>query len=215
MDWYPGHHDSGRNIQLIKMTTTIDIIRHGEPVGGRRYRGYSVDDPLTKTGWSQMRAAIPKKPYWQHIISSPLKRCLEFSQVLANELQIDYSVEDNIKEIGFGEWEGKTPGEILAEDSEALNHFYQDPVHNRPAGAEPLESFSQRVWQAYQGIIENHRGKSVLVVAHAGVARAIIANILNMSLEDVYSRLKIEYGGVISTSVDHGLPPKLLIQGPL
>ena len=196
------------------MTTYIDVIRHGEPVGGRRYRGFSVDDPLTEKGWEQMRAAVPETPKWQHIISSPLKRCLAFSQELANDLQIEYSVEDNVKEIGFGAWEGKTPEEILAQDSEALNHFYQDPVNNRPEGAEPLDSFSERVWEAYTKIIEEHQDKHVLIVAHAGVARAITANILKMSLDDVYSRLKIEYGAVICSAIDEGLPPKLLIQGP-
>lgn len=196
------------------MTTYIDIIRHGEPVGGRRYRGYNVDDPLTEKGWTQMRAAVPNTPQWQHIVSSPLKRCLEFSQELANDLQISFSINDNMKEIGFGDWEGKTPEDILAEDSEALNHFYKDPVNHRPKGAEPLNSFSQRVWAAYQSILEQHQGKHVLVVAHAGVARAITANILKMSLDDVYSRLKIEYGAIIHSAVDEGLPPKLLIQGP-
>ena len=196
------------------MTTYIDVIRHGEPVGGRRYRGFSVDDPLTEKGWEQMRASVPETPQWQHIISSPLKRCLEFSQELANDLQIEFSIEDNVKEIGFGDWEGKTPEEILAQDSEALKHFYQDPVNNRPEGAEPLDSFSERVWQSYTKIIEEHRDKHVLIVAHAGVARAITANILKMSLDDVYSRLKIEYGAVICSAVDEGLPAKLLIQGP-
>lgn len=196
------------------MTTYIDVIRHGEPVGGRRYRGFSIDDPLTEKGWEQMRAAVPETPQWQHIISSPLKRCLDFSQELANDLQIEYSVEDNVKEIGFGDWEGKTPEEIIAQDSEALNHFYQDPVNNRPDGAEPLETFSERVWTAYNKILEDHQGKHILVVAHAGVARAITANILKMSLDDVYSRLKIEYGAIVCSAIDEGLPPKLLIQGP-
>jgi broad specificity phosphatase PhoE len=196
------------------MTTYIDIIRHGEPVGGRRYRGYSVDDPLTEKGWNQMRAAVPETPQWQHIVSSPLKRCLEFGQELADHLQISFSVNDDMKEIGFGDWEGKTPEDILAEDSEALNHFYKDPVNHRPKGAEPLNSFSQRVCSAYQSILEQHQDKHVLVVAHAGVARAITANILKMSLDDVYSRLKIEYGAIIHIAVDEDLPPKLLIQGP-
>jgi alpha-ribazole phosphatase/probable phosphoglycerate mutase len=161
-----------------------------------------------------MRAAVPESPQWQHIVSSPLKRCLEFSQELANDLQIPFSIEDNMKEIGFGDWEGKTPEEIVAEDSEALNLFYIDPVNNRPKGAEPLDTFSERVWNAYQSIIKNHQGKHVLVVAHAGVARAITANILKMSLNDVYSRLKIEYGAVICSAIDDGLPPKLVIHGP-
>ncbi len=195
------------------MTTYIDVIRHGEPVGGRRYRGYSIDDPLTKKGWTQMRSAVPEAPKWQHIISSPLKRCLEFSEDLANDLQIPLTIEDNIKEIGFGEWEGKTPEDILAQDSEALNHFYQDPVNNRPYGAEPLDTFSERVWNAYLNILNTHNGKHVLIVAHAGVARAVTANILKMSLDDVYSRLKIEYGAIIHSAIDEGLPPKLLIQG--
>ncbi len=159
-----------------------------------------------------MRAAVPEKPQWQHIVSSPLKRCLEFSQELANDLHISFNIEDNLKEIGFGDWEGKTPKEILAQDSEALNHFYQDPVNNRPQGAEPLDTFSQRVWDAYQAIIENHRDKHVLIVAHAGVARAITANILKMSLDDVYSRLRIEYGAIVSSSIDNDAPPRLIIK---
>jgi broad specificity phosphatase PhoE len=196
------------------MTTYIDVIRHGEPIGGRRYRGYSVDDPLTEKGWAQMRAAIPESPRWQHIVSSPLSRCLAFSKDLSEKLNIDLTIEDRFKEIGFGDWEGKTPEEILAKDSDALNHFYTDPIHNRPNGAEPLESFSVRVWDAYQCIIKEQKDKHVLVVAHAGVARAITGNILKMSLDDVYSRLRIEYGAIISSSVDEGQPPKLLIKGP-
>jgi len=196
------------------MTTYIDVIRHGEPVGGRRYRGHGVDDPLTENGWSQMRTAVPENPHWQHIVSSPLSRCLEFSKELADDLHIPYSIEDRVKEIGFGDWEGKMPEEILSEDSEALNHFYKDPVNNRPKGAEPLDTFAKRVWDAYQNILEEHQGKHILIVAHAGVARAITANILQMSLDDVYSRLRIEYGAIISSSVDEGEPPRLLIQGP-
>lgn len=195
------------------MTTYIDVIRHGEPVGGRRYRGYSVDDPLTKKGWEQMRAAVPENANWQRIISSPLKRCSEFAQELANDLRLPFSIEDNMKEIGFGEWEGKTPEDILAEDSEALNHFYQDPVHNRPVGAEPLDTFSERVWQAYLDIATRHQSEHILIVGHAGVARAITANILKMSLDDVYSRLTVEYGAIIYSAINEELQPKLLIKG--
>ncbi len=196
------------------MTTYIDVIRHGEPVGGQRYRGYSIDDPLTDKGWQQMRAAVPASPSWQHIVSSPLKRCLDFSQELAQDLNIDYSVVDDVKEIGFGDWEGKTPDEIIAQDSEALDHFYKDPVNHRPDGAEPLDLFSQRVWDTYLDVAETYKDKHVLIVAHAGVARAITANILKMSLDDVYSRLKIEYGAIIRSSIDEDAPPRLLIQGP-
>ena len=196
------------------MTTYIDVMRHGKPVGGRRYRGNKVDDPLTEKGWAQMQASMPENPPWQHIVSSPLVRCLDFSKELANRLQIDISVIDDMKEIGFGDWEGKTPDEITAQDSQALQLFHQDPINNRPNAAEPLKTFSQRVWSSYQNIAETHAGKHVIIIAHAGVARAITANILNMSLSDVYSRLRVEYGAIISSTIDEGKPAKLVIHGP-
>ena len=193
------------------MKTKIDVIRHGEPVGGRRYRGYGVDDPLTELGWQQMWSAIPVDAPWQHIISSPLARCKDFSFALAEKLNISVSIEDNVKEIGFGDWEGKTPEEILANDAEAINHFYADPRHNRPNGAEPLDEFSHRVWKAYLDISSEFENQHVLIVAHAGVARAITANILGMSLDDVYSRLRIEYAAIIKSIIEADKPAKLVI----
>ncbi|MDH5710486.1 MAG: histidine phosphatase family protein [Gammaproteobacteria bacterium] len=194
------------------MTTKIDVIRHGEPEGGRRYRGYGVNDPLTEKGWQQMWASMPEQPPWDLIISSPLARCLDFAQALAEKAGIDCIVEDNLKEIGFGVWEGLTPDEILAKDSEALNHFYNDPVNNRPEGAEPLHEFSDRVWLAYQSIAATHSNKHILIVGHAGIARAVVANVLKMSLDDVYSRLSVEYASIISTVIKEGAPPKLVIK---
>ena len=194
------------------MTTKIDVIRHGEPEGGRRYRGYGVNDPLTEKGWQQMWASMPEQLPWNLIISSPLARCLDFAQALAEKAGIACIVEENMKEIGFGVWEGLTPDEILAQDSNALTHFYNDPVNNRPEGAEPLHEFSDRVWQAYQAIAATHAGKHILIVGHAGIARAVAANVLKMSLDDVYSRLGVEYASIISTVIKEGSPPKLVIK---
>jgi probable phosphoglycerate mutase len=194
------------------MTTQIDVIRHGEPVGGRRYRGHGVDDPLTEAGWQQMWTAVSDRADWHHISTSPLSRCLEFAQQLSKKLKIGYSIDDRFKEIGFGTWEGLTPDEILAMDPNALDHFYKDPIRNRPEGAEPLESFSKRVWDAYQDISRKHVNENVLVVGHAGVIRAITANILGMELDHVYSNLKIEYGGIVTSIIEHGKSPKMVIK---
>ena len=191
--------------------TQIDIIRHGEPEGGRRYRGSSVDDPLSKIGWQQMWDAVPEKPPWEHIISSPLSRCLKFSEALADTMSIHFSVEDNLKEIGFGSWEGRTPEDIKNNEGDALENFLLDPVNKRPEGAEPLDDFTERVWTVYEGIAEQYRGQHILVVAHAGVIRAITSKILGMSLNDVYSQLKIEYAAVATTRIPAGKKPVLVL----
>ncbi len=192
--------------------TQIDVIRHGEPEGGHRYRGYGIDDPLTEKGWQQMWAAMPEDPSWDLIITSPLARCLDFSKALAEKLGVACVVNEQMKEIGFGAWEGLTPEEIIAADTEALNRFYQDPINNRPEGAEPLETFSNRVWGAYEKIASENVGKHILIVGHAGVARAITGNILEMPLDDVYSRLKVEYAAVISTIIEGDSPAKIVIK---
>ena len=194
------------------MTTQIDVIRHGEPVGGRRYRGHGVNDPLTEKGWQQMWDAVADCSNWQHIASSPLSRCLDFAQQLSKKLKIGYSVDDRFKEIGFGTWEGLTPDEIIANDIDALKQFYKDPIRNRPEGAEPLESFSSRVWDAYENISRKHVNEKVLIVGHAGVIRAITANILGMDLNHVYSNLKIEYGGIVTSIIEDAQEPRIVIK---
>jgi alpha-ribazole phosphatase len=194
------------------MTTQIDVIRHGEPVGGRRYRGHGVNDPLTEKGWQQMWDAVANLSDWQHIASSPLSRCLDFAQQLSKKLKIGYSVDDRLKEIGFGTWEGLTPDEIIANDIDALKRFYKDPVRNRPEGAEPLESFTRRVWSAYEDISRKHANQKVLIVGHAGVVRAITANILGMDLDHVYSNLKIEYGGIVTSIIEDAQEPRIVIK---
>jgi len=194
------------------MTTQIDVIRHGEPVGGRRYRGHGVNDPLTEKGWQQMWGAVADCSDWQHIASSPLSRCLDFAQQLSKKLKIGYSVDDRLKEVGFGTWEGLTPDEIIANDIDALKQFYKDPIRNRPEGAEPLASFSSRVWDAYEDISRKHVNEKVLIVGHAGVIRAITANILGMDLNHVYSNLKIEYGGIVTSIIEDEEEPMIVIK---
>jgi len=191
--------------------TQIDIIRHGEPEGGRRYRGHGIDDPLSKIGWQQMRNAIPENPPWDHIISSPLLRCLKFSEALADSMSIQFTVNDNLKEIGFGAWEGRTPEDIKSNEGDALERFLQDPVNNRPPGAEALDEFTSRVWTVYEEVAEKYRGQRVLMVGHAGVVRAITSKVLGMSLDDVYSRLKVEYAAIATTRIAVGKHPVMVL----
>lgn len=84
----------------------IDLIRHGEPVGGVLIRGQR-DDPLSDTGWQQMWTAVDGMQNWQQIVTSPLSRCAEFARELGTRLNVPVEVEERFSEIGFGEWEGR------------------------------------------------------------------------------------------------------------
>ena len=192
-------------------TTTIDLLRHGEPVGGRRYRG-QVDDPLSERGWQQMWHAVSADSPWQTIISSPLLRCREFAEALSQRLALPLSVDDRLKEVGFGEWEGQTGDMLRQQDDQILNRFYHDPVTHRPKGAEPLESFSQRVDQALQTAVARHQGGHILVVAHAGVIRSAISLTLGLPIGNMY-RLSIGNASLSRIEVGADRPPTVAFVG--
>lgn len=76
--------------------TTIDLMRHGEPQGGRMLRG-STDHPLSDTGWQQvtdavMRHTVEGRPPYDAIVSSPLARCREFALWLGEEFDLPVQV---------------------------------------------------------------------------------------------------------------------------
>jgi alpha-ribazole phosphatase len=170
--------------------TIIDLIRHGEPQGGRRFRGNAIDDPLTEKGWQQMWNAVAQPTAWTHIISSPLQRCQQFAKALAERQGITASVDDRLKEVGFGCWEGKTPAQLQAQDAQAYNDFYQDPLQHRPEGAESWADFSARVSSAVEDIASQYAGQHILLVTHAGVIRAAAAMVLEAPALGAY-RMKI------------------------
>lgn len=184
--------------------TVIDFMRHGEPEGGRCFRGHSVDDPLSEKGWAQMWASAVDAPAWTHIVSSPLQRCHQFALALNERHGISVSVDDRFKEVGFGGWEGKSPALIQQQDAEAYAAFYRDPVACRPEGAESWEHFSTRVSAALEDVSMNFSGQHVLVITHAGVIRAAVAKVLGISANAAY-RIKVDNAALTRFCVDSNI----------
>jgi broad specificity phosphatase PhoE len=165
--------------------TQIDLLRHGEPVGGTRYRG-QLDDALSEKGWQQMWQTVEGMSDWQQIVTSPLLRCSSFAVALGESLQLPVHVEPRFREVGFGDWEGYTRSELEAFNPGQVARFLQDPVNSRPPGAEPLEEFTGRVQAGFDDLLKRFAGQSVLVVAHAGVIRAIMAYVLEVPPSRMY-----------------------------
>jgi alpha-ribazole phosphatase/probable phosphoglycerate mutase len=193
--------------------TTIDLLRHGEPMGGRRYRG-QIDDPLSEKGWNEMWQAVtaPPSPPWQQIICSPLRRCAEFAERLSEKTGIPLVSDDRLKEVGFGVWEGKTGDELRATDPDIISRFYRDPIGHRPAGAEPLDRFSERVNNAFDDCLARYEGQHLLIIAHAGVIRAIVARALSAPLCSMY-RLSVATAAITRLQKDEERPLTILFHG--
>ncbi|MEN8169502.1 MAG: alpha-ribazole phosphatase family protein [Pseudomonadota bacterium] len=198
-------------------TTIIDIIRHGEPQGGSRYRGH-VDDPLSERGWMQMRAAVEGRSGWQQIVTSDLSRCADFANELGNRLSIPVEGTDQFREVGFGDWEGMTAKEIIAQDEAALFSFWQDPLNNTPPNAEPLVDFHQRIEREWERMLMTHGGKHILLVGHAGMMRILLLKALAMPLQEFY-RFDPRNATIVRLRVDSGRHgeryTQLVFEGPV
>lgn len=190
----------------------IDLIRHGEPVGGSCYRGQR-DDPLSDKGWDQMWAAVAGRGPWDWIMSSPLQRCAAFARALGDRTAVAVDFDERLKEVGFGRWEGSTRAQLRERDPEGFRLFFDDPVANRPPGAEPLAAFYERVAAAW-GDLSAARGDSGsgLVVAHAGVIRAVLCHVLQLPLAGMY-RIEVANAAVTRIRVPQGGAASLVFHG--
>jgi len=163
--------------------TVIDLLRHGEPEGGRMYRGGGTDHKLSQQGWDQMDASLePLKAEWFAVVSSPMLRCKEYAEQLSLDQNIPLDIREDLREASYGSWEGKTPQQLLNTDEEAYWRFFSDPVNCRPSNSEALESFTQRISNVLSQVLDEYRGQHILLVSHLAVTRAIIATVLSLPL---------------------------------
>lgn len=161
----------------------VDLLRHGEPVGGQRFRG-RLDDPLSETGWAQMTAAIGEAPPWQGIITSPLRRCADFARELAGQHDLPLHIEPRWQEINFGAWEGLTVNDLWQSVPEQIAAYWQDPTQFTPPQAEPLQALQARVIAAWQALLPSLQpGSHWLVITHGGVIRVLLAHVLGLPLQ--------------------------------
>jgi broad specificity phosphatase PhoE len=87
------------------------------------------------------------------------------------------TVEQDLREVGFGSWEGSLRRELKKQRRAEYEAFYRDPVNNRPHGAEPLEAFGTRVAAVFDRLVESYPGQHLLVVCHAGVIRGTFGHV--------------------------------------
>lgn len=200
------------NEKLI--TTTIDLLRHGDVEGGRKYRG-QLDDPLSELGWKQLRATTANKQNWQYIITSPLKRCAEFSEELAQAHALPLQSKHEFKEVSFGLWEGKTAEELLNTEPGNIKKYWNDPINTTPPQGENLLDFEKRVLDGWRNVLTDFQGKHILIVSHAGVMRMMLCHILGMPLTELF-KLDIGLAKVSRIQIEHADGeswPRLIFHG--
>lgn len=163
------------------MTTHIDLLRHGD-TGQSGFRG-QLDDALSATGWTQMRAAVIDAD-WDAVVTSPLQRCAAFANELARERGLPLRIDARLAEYHFGAWQDVPVATLAQEQGEALGRFWADPVAHPPPGAESLVVFEARLVAALDAIASQAHGR-VLVITHGGAIRLLRCRAQGLALNEM------------------------------
>jgi broad specificity phosphatase PhoE len=126
-------------------------------------------------------------------VSSPLKRACETMQLIRATLGLDangYEVDDRLKEISYGKWEGSTLSEIEARDPHLLARRERQKWAFEPPGGESYRDVALRVASWYAAVTRDS-----VVTAHGGVARALMANFCILPEEEA-THAEVDHGVV-------------------
>lgn len=178
--------------------TRIILIRHAETsdaVAGRCYG--SLDVGLSEHGCATARhvADVIASTDADFVCSSPQRRALETAAPIAAALGVGVSRHASLRELDFGDFEGRSYAEIAATSPELYRQWMETPAAVRFPHGEGFTDLSARVLPELAALREQRVGRTSIIVSHSGVCRAVVADALALAADDVF-RLDFGYGRV-------------------
>jgi probable phosphoglycerate mutase len=183
---------------------TIYYIRHGETEWNAEGRLQGTQDvPLNALGRRQAahsggiladlfardgrdRSSLP-------FVASPLGRARSTMELVRSELKMppaDYGLDDRLREVGYGQWEGSTLAQAQASDPALFARRQVEKWTVAPPGGETYAEVQIRVRDWYDSL-----NADIVAVAHGGTARALMVA-LGIETPSSAADLTIEQGAV-------------------
>ena len=165
------------------MTTRFWCVRHG-PTGATDAVGWTdLDADLSDTAKvTRLDAALPTEA---RLITSDLKRTIQTADALSPRARLQ--ARRDLREIHFGDWEGRNFDEISREAPELSRAYWETPGDIAPPNGESMNALSARVGALIDELIAAHAGEDVIVVAHMGVILSILAMSTGMAQRAAFS----------------------------
>lgn len=155
--------------------TPLYLLRHGPTTASQAGAPLGrLDLPVVEEGerrWPLVKTQVLGLGV-RRVLCSHLRR----SRAHAEDLGLPLLVMEALAEQAFGEWEGLPWGEIKGAEA-----FFANPVIGCPPGGESFARCASRAVQALQGALSGD--EPILVLAHGGPLRAILAHFLGLSLD--------------------------------
>ena len=182
------------------------LVRHAEPEEDARGRCYgSLDVDLSEQGrWDAFHLAEAlAHESLDAVVSSPRRRAIDTAAWVAARHGLSVTVNDDLREIEFGSFEGRTYEEIEQSEPELFAAWMSTPTAVRFPGGESYADLRIRAAGALDRIRAAH--ETAVVVTHGGVVRAGLAAWLELPDHAIF-RLAQRYCGVTIVDWVEGTP---------
>ncbi|HJX69547.1 MAG TPA: histidine phosphatase family protein [Dehalococcoidia bacterium] len=165
--------------------TRIIVIRHGQTAWnegeGERFRG-RAEVELDDRGISQAKATATRIAQWKvaAFYSSPLKRALSTSELLAEPLGLQVQPLEGLIDIDYGKWQGLSLKEAEADDSQLYELWLRSPhLITFPRG-ENLAQVQKRVVATLETLPPKHPEQTIVLVSHKVVCKVLFCHLLGL-----------------------------------
>ena len=191
-------------------TTYVLLIRHGENdwVGENRLAGRTPGVHLNDTGRSQARriAETLAEQEISAVYSSPLERCIETAQPVAELSGLTLTPETGILEVDYGGWQGGSLKELSqGPEWQLVQH---NPSSFRFPNGETLFEVQARAIETIERIRRNHPNEVVAIFSHGDVIRTAVAHYMGIPF-DLFQRVIISTASITAIAF-HGPVGRIL-----
>ena len=190
------------------MSLVIYFLRHGETTASQR-GGYcgTLDPDLTPEGYQMAEdfADAYKSLSWVAGFSSPLRRAVATAKPLCEAVGIRMQLREGLKEIAFGQWEGKTPEEVNRYFHDDYVRWLTDPGWNAPTEGQKGIDIARRSSLVLEEIEKTYPEGNVLVVSHKATTRIMLCSLIGIDVGRFRDRISMPVGSIsIMEMTEHG-----------
>lgn len=170
------------------MSGRLILIRHGEPVGhaGRCVGHYDTElAPSASEPLRRLAASVPPNSTAKPgiVVASDLRRAARSAELLAREWNVELRFDPRLRELSFGDWDGRLWGDIARDDPSAMDAWGSDWTRFSAPGGETGAALALRARAALHELVAHAvTAADVAVVAHAGWIRVAATVLLREPL---------------------------------
>lgn len=171
---------------------------------------YGQSDVDVSANFEAERQSLQKKLAnltFDAIYASPLQRCHKLAQALCADTSLGFSdadiqLDERLKELHFGDWEMSRWDEI---PRDVFDVWANDYANLAPPSGETFSQLHTRSKSFVEDVSSHSLGKNILVVTHGGFIRALIAEVLQMPLKQLF-RITIDHASVTQLEFNGEIP---------